>query len=125
MAMDGQLWFDLYRRHWHIGFKLEAKLDHTKKTLKVLIHFVEYAWFLYYCSLTCNSFSSLSVCVSARAWSLSEGLVWAVQAEDTDRLPQEGGGARLGQLLLQMCSHQSPQLHHQDQLHRLSGGTGQ
>ena len=33
--MDGQLWYDLYRRRWPLGIKLEAQLDHTKKTLKV------------------------------------------------------------------------------------------
>ena len=33
--MDGQLWYTLYKRHWPIGIKLEAKLDHTKKTLAV------------------------------------------------------------------------------------------
>jgi len=37
MAMDGQLWYDLYRRQWPVGIKLqlEAQLDHRKKTLKV------------------------------------------------------------------------------------------
>ena len=35
MAMDGQLWYDLYRKQWPIGIGLEAQLDHTKKTLVV------------------------------------------------------------------------------------------
>ena len=35
MAMDGKLWYDLYRGHWPLGIKLEAQLDHTRKTLKV------------------------------------------------------------------------------------------
>ena len=39
MAMDGQLWRDLYRRRWPHGHKLEAKLDHAKKTLKVTKEF--------------------------------------------------------------------------------------
>ena len=35
MAMDGQLWYDLYRQKWPIGFGLEAQLDHTKSSLAV------------------------------------------------------------------------------------------
>lgn len=41
MAMDGQLWYQLYRRHWPIGIKLEAQLDHTKKSLKVTHTIIE------------------------------------------------------------------------------------
>lgn len=37
MSMDGQLWYDLYRKQWPIGIKLEAQVDHTKKTLKARI----------------------------------------------------------------------------------------
>ena len=35
MAMDGQLWYDMYRKRWPIGIGLEAQLDHSQNRLAV------------------------------------------------------------------------------------------
>lgn len=35
ICMDGQLWYDLYRRKWPVGINLEATINPNKPALKV------------------------------------------------------------------------------------------